>query len=96
MENIDVKSGWYQAGYGMMPPGVGSVFAARDILSNGTIEYDGHFSAWSYAEERARTLYEAKQFLERHVVEDTTANLDMKAVPPAPDNTNTDIGDTHE
>ncbi len=30
MENIDVKSGWYQAGYGMMPPGVGSVFAARD------------------------------------------------------------------
>ncbi len=80
----------------MMPPGVGSVFAARDILSNGTIEYDGHFSAWSYAEERARTLYEAKQWMDRHIKETPPSTPDMKAVPPAPDNTNNDIGDTHE
>ncbi len=66
------------------------------ILSNGTIEYDGHFSAWSYAEERARTLYEAKQWMDRHIKETPPSTPDMKAVPPAPDNTNTDIGDTHE
>jgi hypothetical protein len=36
------------------------------IISDGSIACDDHFSAWSYAEQRAAVLYKAKRFLDEN------------------------------